>query len=199
MSLELFNSLATFGTFWVIAATAIGALVQLRHARSANLIEGISEVMRRFVSSNFQTAQHFVLTEFPEKWKEPEFRYQQKHRSARTPENQVLISKINEVGNTFENLGLMVKWQLIDRIMALDLFSDLAIIAWESLSLQTVALRRNQGTNAVFENFEYFVVLSQDWRAAHPDGAYPPGVRRIALVDELREADAQYAASRATA
>ncbi len=33
MSLELFNSLATFGTFLVISATAIAALYQLRHAR----------------------------------------------------------------------------------------------------------------------------------------------------------------------
>jgi hypothetical protein len=61
-----------------------------------------------------------------------------------------------------------------------------------------VAARRARGSNAVWENFEYFVVLAQDWRAAHPDGTYPPGVRRIALADELREADAQYAASLAT-
>jgi hypothetical protein len=198
MSLELFNSLATFGTFLVIAATAIAALVQLRHARSANLIEGISEATRTFASSDFQAALQFVITGLPIIWQEPEFRYQQTTRSARTPENQVLISKINEVGNTYENLGLMVKRQLIDQIMALDLYAGNAINAWESLVPVVVGSRRSLG-NALWENFEYFVVLAQDWQAAHPEGTYPPGVRRIELADELREVDAQYAASRATA
>ena len=198
MSLELFNSLATFGTFLVIAATAIAALVQLRHARSANLIEGLSEVRRTFSSSDYQAALHFVVTGLPEKWKDPAFRYQRSTISARTPENQVLISKINEVANTFENVGLMVKRKLIDRIMALDLYAGNAIGAWQALTPITVAARRRSG-NAVWENFEYFVVLAQDWLAAHPDGTYPPGVRRIELVDELREADAQYVASLATA
>jgi hypothetical protein len=44
MSLELFNSLATFGTFLVIAGTAIAAIVQLRHARSGNQIEALAEL-----------------------------------------------------------------------------------------------------------------------------------------------------------
>jgi len=92
----------------------------------------------------------------------------------------------------------MVKRKLIDRIMALDLYSGNAIGAWQALTPITVAARRRSG-NAVWENFEYFVVLSQDWLAAHPDGTYPPGVRRIELVDELREADAQDVASLATA
>ena len=77
MSLELFNSLATFGTFVVVAATAIAALAQLRHARSANLIEGLSEAQRSFES--------------------PEFRYQVVTRGARTPENQDQIAKIIRV------------------------------------------------------------------------------------------------------
>jgi hypothetical protein len=198
MSLELFNSLATFGTFLVIAATATAALIQLRHARSANLIEGINEFTRTFATPEFQAAQRFVLVELPEKWKDPVFRYQYFTRSARTTENQPLVTKINVVGNTYENYGLLVKRLLVDRGMALELFSGNAVGAWESLAPLLAGNRRLAG-NALWENFEYFVVLSQDWLAAHPAGTYPPGMRRIALVDELREADAEYAASLATA
>lgn len=198
MSLELFNSLATFGTFLVIAATAIAALVQLRHARSANLIEGLSEVQRSFNTPEFSVAQSFVLTELSRKWQEPEFRYQVVNRVARTPENQGLITKIMLVGNAYENLGLFVKRRLIDREMALDMFNGNALGAWERLSPVNVAVRRN-GNEASWENFEYFVVLAENWDAAHPHGTYPLGVRRIALDDEFREADAQYAASRETA
>lgn len=39
-------------------------------------------------------------------------------------------------------------------------------------------------------------MLAQDWIAAHPQGNYPPGVRRAKLGDPYREADAAYAASR---
>ena len=197
MSLELFNSLATFGTFLVIAATAIAALVQLRHARSANLIEGLSEVRRTFSSASHQAAVHFVVTGLPEKWKDPAFRYQRSHRDARTPENQVLISMINEVANTYETLGVMVKRNLVDPVMALDLYSGNAVGVWEALAPVTAAARQ-RGGSAVWENFEYFVVLSQDWLAAHPNGTYPRGSRRIVVADEFHDADAAYAASLAT-
>ena len=44
MRLELVNTLATFGTFLVIAATAIAAVVQLRHARGSNHIAALNEL-----------------------------------------------------------------------------------------------------------------------------------------------------------
>lgn len=194
MSLELFNSLATFGTFLVISATAIAAVVQLRHMRSANQIEGINYAQASLESPEYHVARNYIISEFAKKWEDPAFRHQLGNRSTRTSENQALITHIMLVGDAHEQLGLLVKRGLIERDMALDLFSANALIAWEKLSAVTVALRR-AGGNTVWENFEYFVVQAQDWEAAHPDGAYPPGVRRIALKDELREADEQYAAS----
>ena len=44
MSLELANTLATLGTFVVIAATAIAAILQLRHARTSNQIAALNEL-----------------------------------------------------------------------------------------------------------------------------------------------------------
>lgn len=198
MSLELFNSLATFGTFLVIAATAIAALIQLRHARSANLIEGLSEVQRTFNTPEFAAAQTFVLTELASKWQEPDFRYQVVNRGSRTPENQGLIAKTLRVGNTFENLGAFVRRGLIDREMALGMFDGVARGAWEKLAPVNVTLRRTQG-DTTWEDFEYFVVLAQDWAVAHPHGMYPRDVRRIEINDALLEADAHYAATRGAA
>lgn len=197
MTLELFNSLATFGTFLVIAATATVAVVQLRHMRSANQIESINDFMQTIKSPEYHTAQTFCIAELAKQWQDPAFRYQVGSRGARTPVNQVLISHIMLVASAHEQLGMLVKRGLIDRVVALDLFSENAIAAWEGLAPVTVALRRT--STAVFENFEYFVVLSQDWLAAHPNGAYPPGVRRITIKDDLRGADEQYAASLAIA
>jgi hypothetical protein len=63
MSLELVNTLATFGTFLVIAATAIAAVVQLRHARSSNHIAALNELRETMESPDFVVARHFVETE----------------------------------------------------------------------------------------------------------------------------------------
>jgi len=59
MSLELFNILARLGTFIVIAATAIAAIVQLRHMRSSNQIAAINELRETIETPEFQVAQQF--------------------------------------------------------------------------------------------------------------------------------------------
>ena len=191
MSLELLNTLATFGTFVVIAATAVTALFQLRHARSANLIQSLSQVTETFNQREMQQAQSFVITEFAKKWQDPSFRYQTLHRDARTAENQSFISQMMLVGNAYEQLGLLVKRGLVDRIMALELFGGNAITAWGRLATATAALRRVYG-NATYENFEYLVAIARQWDAAHPNGTFPAGVPREPLPDELRDADAAY-------
>ena len=68
------------------------------------------------------------------------------------------------------------------------------IANWERLAPVTAIVRRKNGS-AIWENFEYLTVLSQDWNASHPRGTYPAGVRRIQLVDDFRGADKEYAAS----
>jgi len=95
-------------------------------------------------------------------------------------------------------MGTLLKAGLVDRKLALEVLSRNAVNAWASLAPVTATSRRELG-DAVWENFEYLAVLSQDWIAAHPEGSYPEGMRRIALHDEWREADRKYAASLAKA
>lgn len=194
MSLELLNTLATFGTFVVITATATAGIIQLRHMRSANMIEGINYCKGSFESPEYHVARNFVISELSAKWQDPAFRHQLANPGARTPENQILITHIMLVANSHEQLGLLVKRGLIEPEMALDLFSGNALIAWEKLSAVAAAVRRS-GDNRAWENFEYFAVLSEDWEKNHPDGTYPAGVRRIPLQDTFREDDERYAAS----
>jgi hypothetical protein len=198
MTLELWNTFATFGTFVVIAATAIAALVQLRHARGSNQIAGLTELQRVFQSPRFVEAAQFVRTGLASKANDPEFRYQLANRDARTTENQKLIARMNSLGVFYENMGLFVKAGLIDRELALSLWSLNGAKDWEYLA-PTMAISRRRFGDAFWEDFEYFAVLSQDWLAAHPKGTYPHGVRRIDLRDDYREADRQYAASRVSA
>jgi hypothetical protein len=197
MSLELVNTLATFGTFVVIAATALAAVVQLRHMRGSNQITVLSDLFEKQGTAEFVSATNFVRTRLPEKMQDPAFRYQVVHRSARTEENAVLIAKVIAVGSYYEEMGLLAKSGLVDRDLLLDMHVFTIVSYWGALSEFTAISRAlNPG---ILENFEYLTVLGQDYMAQHPAGTYPANVRRIDLPNKWLEADKQYAASLAPA
>jgi Domain of unknown function (DUF4760) len=198
MSLELVNTLATFGTFVVIAATAIAAIVQLRHARSSNHIAALNELRETQETPEFQAAHHFVQTQLAPKIQDPTFRHQILVPSARTDEMRPLLAMARAIGNYYEGVGVLVRTGLVDRELVMQMWADNVISAWEALATYAALARRRSG-NALWENFEYLTVLAQDWMAAHSKGTYPAGMRRIELKDEWLEADKQYAASLAPA
>jgi Domain of unknown function (DUF4760) len=198
MSLELVNTLATFGTFVVIAATAIAAIVQLRHARSSNHIAALNELRETTETPDFQAARHFVDNELAAKLQDPAFRYQIAVPSARTDETRQFLRWITAIANFYESMGILVKTGLVDANLVLEMWADIAIGAWGGLAPFTAIARRRIG-DALLENFEYLTVLAQDWMAAHPKGTYPSNVRRIDVKDEWLDADKQYAASLAPA
>jgi len=194
MSLELINTFVTFGTFVVIAATAIAAIVQLRHARSSNHIAALNELRETTETPGFQAALYFVQGELSAKLQDPAFRYQIATRSARSDETRSLFAKINAIGNYYENLGVLVKTGLVSREPVLQLWAGIVAQSWENLA-PIAAIARRGGGDLVWENFEYLTVLACDWTAMRPKGTYPAGMRRIDLEDEWLEADRQYAAS----
>jgi hypothetical protein len=199
MSLELVNTLATFGTFLVIAATAIAALVQLRHARSSNQIAAYAELREVRDTPEIQSAQQFVAGKLSEKLKDPAFRYQLVHRETMTPENQPLWAHIKRIANFYEGMGILVKSGLADKNLVLDDFCSGVVNSWQPLVPVVAIVRQTVKNSGVWENFEYLTVLSEDWMATHPSGTYPAGVRRKDLKYPWREADEQYAASLAPA
>jgi hypothetical protein len=198
MSLELIDTFATLGTFVFIAATAIVAMSQLRHARSSNQIAALNELREAMETPEFQAATEFVLAELPARMREPAFRYQLAERGARNDETRPLCAKVQRIGNFYESLGTLMKAGLVDTQLALELWCTFVVQNWETLGPAAAVIRRKEG-DGFWENFEYAAVLAQDWIAAHPKGTYPADVRRIALNDDWIEADRQYAASLASA
>jgi hypothetical protein len=198
MSLELVDTLATLGTFIVIAATATAAIIQLRHARSSNQIAALNTLMEVQQTQEFKVARHFVHTELAGMLQDPAFRRQLwlfVNEKGPTVEAEHQIAKVSTLGDFYENLGLLVKRGFVDRVSALDVWSYAVSQEWERLEPIVLRYRRAAG-DAIYENFEYLAVLSQDWIAAHPNGAYPAGIRRIKLRDDpWLEADKEYAAS----
>jgi hypothetical protein len=196
MSLELVNTITTFGTFLVISGTAIAAIVQLRHARSSNQIETLAELRQEAASSEMTAALRFVRFELSSKLNDPAFRYQMANPKALTEENALLRVYISRVANYYDGMGALVRSRLADKNLLFDGSSTaLALIMWKQLGPAIALARQSLGDPSLYENFEYLVVLAEDWKAAHPNGTYPAGVRRIDMRYPWSEADKQYAAS----
>jgi hypothetical protein len=179
LSLELLSTLAAVGTFVVIAATAAAAVVQLRHLRSSNQISAIAAAQDAIESAEFTAARRFIQNDLPRLMKDPQF--------ASQIENRVLgseLQSVSRVGNVFENLGVFCKYGIIDKEIACDLFSGPILSSWTALAPFFAIRRRALDAPALFENFEFLAMLAEDFEARHPDGAYPPGARRMLKDDQ---------------
>src|ERR671925_3502 len=71
MSPEWLTAVGTIGTFLVIAASAIAALIQLRHMRGNNQIVALTECRETLESPEFREAQRFVSYELPKRLEDP--------------------------------------------------------------------------------------------------------------------------------
>jgi hypothetical protein len=162
----------------VVAASAFAALTQLRHMRGANQMTSMLKLRERVESHEFSESYRLALRFLSEDLEKPEMR-----RTILTAERLAVIPEFDPVfavGSFFENCGGLVKNEIIDREIFCDLLSAIVIGAWKSYA-PFIAHRRLVAGKALYDNFEYLAVVCADWVAAHPDGTYPAGVRRMEL------------------
>jgi len=99
------------------------------------------------------------------------------------------IAKIMAVGDYYENMGLLTKRGFVDRDSVLDVWAYMIRVEWARLEPVIRRFRAGAG-ESVYENFEYLVILADNWKRAHPNGAYPAGLPRVTYKnDEWLEAD----------
>jgi hypothetical protein len=158
----------------VIAATAVAAIVQLRHMRGGNQINALTEVRETLESPGFYAARRFIQDTLPTMLDQPGFAARIE-RSIPDDELQAIFL----VSNFYEHLGAFVKYGIIDKQIACDLWNGVLRRDWAALLPVTTIRRRWLKGRAFSENFEYLVVLSEDFLKRHPDGTYPQGMRRM--------------------
>jgi hypothetical protein len=183
VSLESLTAFASIGTLLVIGATAIFAAIQLRHARAGNQIAAVMNLAEVQQSKEFQDARRFIRDELSEKIRDPAFRQDLNRVPIGEKARSLLL-----VGNFYEELGVFVKRGIVDADMACDLWSAQIAGAWNQMAPAVAIIRREQGP-ATFENFEYMVVLADQWVARHPAGTYPKSYRRKPVEDVWSAAD----------
>lgn len=186
MTLELLNTFATLGTFLVIAATAIAALVQLRHLRAGNQINAMVSLANQFDGGQFREAQA-LTSKIASALDDQGFRdyYLSISRGTARPSLPQDLIDVGRacilVGNWYEELGILVKNGAIDEEFVLDRWSQNITTTWRRMLPFIAWLRKAQNTGSIWENFEYLTVLAEDWFVRHPAGTYPVGVRRLAM------------------
>lgn len=190
MSLEVLSTVASIGTFVVIAATALAALVQLRHMRSSNQIAALTEVRETLESERFAQARRTAIEVVPKLLLDASGRAQ----LAAPPPMPKELESIRMLANFFENVGAFVRYGIIDRDLACDVWSFVVLDTWENLE-PAIAIRRLRFPD-VWENFEWLAVLCEEWRNKHPGGAFPPGQRRMQFSERSLNAVAALQAER---
>lgn len=174
MSADWVTAIATAGTFFVIAASAVAAMLQIRHIRGSNQISVFVEVRERIESPEFESASHFCQVQLPKRLEDPETR----KRLVSFSDSEE-ARDIRKVANFFETLGAFVKRGVIDADLACDVWGGLVLANWNALEPVLTNRRAAMHNNRLLENFEYLAVLCRKWADTHPEGAYPQGAGRM--------------------
>jgi hypothetical protein len=181
MSAEWVTAIATAGTFAVIAASAIAALMQLRHMRSGNQIAAYNECRETMESAEFRQALQFIRTELPERLKDPAL-CEEIVRAGLPNE----YAGIRLVANLFESMGIFVQTGMMEKRIACELWSGIVLQTWRVLRPVTSTIR-SQVSPGIWINFEYMAAVSAQFVKEYPAGRYPAGTPRMPL-DEITEA-----------
>lgn len=176
MSLELVNTAATAGTFFVILVTAIAAVVQLRHQRASNQLQVLLTILRMPNDPILNEAMDFTRARLGERLRDPEFRAGLEQPEP--PDRSVHLEL--RVCDYYERLGSCVKLGLIREDLYFDNSSPEGF--WQLLEPAIALYRRSRGPGA-YDNFEYLVVRSRAWDERHPQGNYPANEARLTLSD----------------
>jgi hypothetical protein len=185
MSLELLNALASVLTACIVAATAIAAMVQLRHLRAGNQINAMLAIGEELSSPQFTDAQAIIRQKLPAVVDDPKWRAYNAELDRGgapdvIPEYEEIRRAVSFVCNAYEELGILVKQGIVDADLFLDRYSWVISSQWKRIKSALVDAREATGQQAVWENFEYLAVLSEDWIQTRPS-TYPKDMRRMPL------------------
>jgi hypothetical protein len=186
MHLDVVNVIATVGTFVVIAASAVAALIQLRHMRGSNQITALNEFRETLESGEISDAQRFVSFVLPERMLD-----QAERLKMITLPFSGDYEKIGTIANLFESLGEFVKIGIIDAKIACDIWGVVVVRNWNALSPLTTYIRTTLGIPQLWENFEYLTILAKRYLERYPNGTYPSNMPRMPedrrLLDTIKQ------------
>jgi hypothetical protein len=193
LSYELINTIASVGTFIVIGASAVAAVVQLRHMRAATELQAVLSVEKDFRSGELQEALRYVQSDLPFRMRDAGYRAELEVIGFADSRSHLELNVLN----WFNELGTLLKNRIVAADPFMDMFGRLVVHYWELLAPVVAVMRRKRGQSQ-YHNFEYLAVCARDWMAQHPSGLFPAGVARAELHDPWREDDVTLRSKKST-
>jgi hypothetical protein len=174
VNLEVLNTAGVLLTAAIIAATAVAAVIQLRHIRASNELAAFNEAMELWYLPSVQEGFRFIQNDLAERMKDADF------RADLDTAGVVDHTKHPELGpvDFFDNLGVMVSLKLLREEVILHPASQLIQNLWETLSLTIAIMRRKRGRQ-LYVSFEYLAARARLWQERYPEGLQVTGWERL--------------------
>ncbi|HXB84439.1 MAG TPA: hypothetical protein VNU22_13900 [Candidatus Acidoferrum sp.] len=175
---QVATAVAQVGTFVVVGGSVIAALVQLRHMRGGNQLQALLSLERDFRGPQLQAALTYVQEHLPQRLEDPAYRRDLDQLGFIDPEvhpEMVACNWLNE-------MGTLVKRNLVSEGTFMDLFGRLIVHCWKHLSPAIAIMRRKRG-QAQYHDFEYLAVRAAAWLQRNPQGTAPRPFARAEVAD----------------
>ena len=177
MSLELLNTLVAIATFIVIGATALAALVQLRHLRASNELSALVGMSQAFIPpETVLSGLRIAHAGLEEKMADADYRRAIVEGTFNPADHPEIL-----LCTWFEQVGTFLKTGLIAERILFEWNAGAYSRYWDLLS-GPIAITRRRSPWA-YQNFEYLSARARKWLAAHPAGTYPRGEARLPVAD----------------
>jgi hypothetical protein len=172
MSLDQWSTIASVGTFIVIAATAVTAVIQLRHIRRGNQLAGLQSTFAMLQDPSVRELVNYVRHDLSARMQDPQFRASLLEIPIDRREHPELY-----LIDMYNHIGSFVRAGLIDEDVYLQTDWYNVSLYW-TLLVDVVAHVRQTRPFTV-ENFEWLASRTQDWIAKHSHGDFPPNQARM--------------------
>jgi hypothetical protein len=188
---QVATAVGQIGTFAVVGGSVIAALVQLRHMRGGNQLQALLSLERDFRAPQLQAALTYVQEHLPQRLEDPAYRRDLDQLGFIDPEvhpEMVACNWLNE-------MGTLVKRNLVSEDTFMDLFGRLIVHCWKHLSPAIAIMRRKRG-QAQYHDFEYLAVRAAAWLQRNPQGTAPRPFARAEVPDPWLAVDTESGAER---
>lgn len=175
---QVASAVGQIGTFIVVGGSVIAALIQLRHMRGGNQLQALLSLEHDFRGPELQAALTYVQEHLPQRLEDPAYRRDLDRLGFIDPQ----VHPEMVASNWLNEMGTLVKRDLVSEGTFMDLFGRLIVHCWKHLSPAIAIMRRKRG-QAQYHDFEYLAVRAEAWLQRNPQGTAPRPFARAEVAD----------------
>jgi hypothetical protein len=163
MSWEALSTIGSLIAAPVLAAAAVAAVIQIRHLRAGNQLEGFLAISREIESPELLSARAFVEMDLPQKLNEDSYR-----EELRNGRFDLLKHPEVRIANFWEKMGALIRHGVLDAPIFLDFFGHRCALRWRQLAPVAELVRQNDPL--IWREFEYLAGVCERYVAQRQHG-----------------------------